>query len=167
MCPRRVPRTDGHDPSNIREEAYRRRHWLSPTPATLGGRLAYTRILIPEQDDRVLSYGVGLTDIAKGVAASTDSKLRAGDFDIATFLKKIERYQPRCVAFNGKGTAGRVAKYAGHQKPDHGPTSFEIAGAAGYVLPSSSAANNDPARFKPKLTKAAWWQDFGSWLRES
>ncbi len=125
------------------------------------------RILIPEQDNRVLSYGVGLTDIAKDVAASTDSKLRAADFDIPTFLTKIERNQPRCVAFNGKGTAGRVAKYAGHQKPDHGPTSFEIAGAAGYVLPSSSGANNDPARFEPKLTKALWWRDFGSWLRES
>ena len=36
------------------------------------------RILIAEQDSRVLSYSVGLTDIAKGVAASTDTKLRAG-----------------------------------------------------------------------------------------
>jgi G:T/U-mismatch repair DNA glycosylase len=108
-----------------------------------------------------------LTDIAKEVAASTDSKLRAGDFDIPTFLTKIERYQPRCVAFNGKGTAGRVTKYTGHQKPDHGPTNFEIAGTAGYVLPSSSGSSNDPVRFKPKSTKAEWWQDFGSWLRKS
>lgn len=36
-------------------------------------------ILIPDQDERVLSYGIGLTDVAKAVAASTDSILRSGD----------------------------------------------------------------------------------------
>lgn len=122
------------------------------------------RILIPEQDERVLSYGVGLTDVAKAVAASTDSKLRAGDYDVPAFVAKIERYRPGCVAFNGKTAASVVAKQLGQPKPDHGPTSFSVAGARGYVLPSSSGSNNDRVRFAPKPTKAAWWQDFGAWL---
>ena len=123
------------------------------------------RILNPEQDERVLTYGVGLTDVAKAVAASTDTKLRAGHYDVPGFLDKIQRYGPKCVAFNGKTAAGVVAKHLQWPKPDHGPTTFDIAGAVGYVLPSSSGSNNDPRRFAPKATKAAWWQEFGVWLR--
>lgn len=130
-----------------------------------GAGLTGDRILIPEQDEHLLSHGIGLTDVAKAVAASTDTKLRAGDYDVVAFLAKIERYQPACVAFNGKTAAGKVAKYLGHSKPDHGPTGFAIEGAAGWVLPSSSGSNNDPARFRPKASKAAWWNEFGEWLR--
>jgi TDG/mug DNA glycosylase family protein len=122
------------------------------------------RVLSPEQDDHVLSYGVGLTDIAKAVAASSDTNLRAGDLDIPGFLVKIERYEPTCVTFNGKGAAAKVAAHLGHAKPDHGPTGFGIAGAVGYVLPSSSGSNNDPVRFRPKNSKADWWREFGEWL---
>ena len=67
------------------------------------------RILIPDQDEGVLSYGVELTDVAKAVAASTDSKLRAGDYEVPAFLARIEGCQPGCVAFNGKTAAGVVA----------------------------------------------------------
>jgi TDG/mug DNA glycosylase family protein len=126
--------------------------------------LTEDRILSPEQDDSVLSYGIGLTDIAKAVAASTDTKLRRRDYDVPSFLEKIERFQPRCVAFNGKTSAGLVAKHLREPKPDHGPTAFSIARAAGYVLPSSSGSNNDPTRFLPKNSKAAWWREFGDWL---
>jgi TDG/mug DNA glycosylase family protein len=124
------------------------------------------RILIPEQDAQVLSFGAGLTDVAKAVAASTDSRLRAGDFEVPAFLAKIERFKPGCVAFNGKKAPGIVAKYLRQPVPDHGPTAFTIAGSAGWVLPSSSASNNDPARFAPRATKAEWWREFGGWLRK-
>ncbi len=124
------------------------------------------RILRPERDSEVVSYGFGLTDIAKGVAASTDTKLRAKDYDVSGFLEKIERYRPACVAFNGKTAAGVVAKYLGEPKPGLGPAPFRVAGALVYVLPSSSGSNNDPSRFAPKSSKAAWWREFGEWLRE-
>lgn len=39
--------------------------------------LTSDRMLIPEHDAQILDYGVGLTDLVQGVAASTDSKLRA------------------------------------------------------------------------------------------
>lgn len=122
------------------------------------------RMLISEQDNRILSYSVGLTDVAKSVAASTDTKLKAGDYDVPAFLSKIERYKPACVAFNGKTAAGVVAKHLAQPKPELGLASFEIAGMAAYVPPSSSGSNNDPAQFVPKATKAAWWREFGEWL---
>ncbi len=123
------------------------------------------RILIPEQDERVLSYGVGLTDVAKAVAASTDTMLRQSDYDVPGFLAKIERFIPGCITFNGKRAAGVVAKYLGQPRPDLGPMRFDIAGSSGYVLPSSSGSSADPAHYAPKLSKAAWWQEFGDWLR--
>lgn len=123
------------------------------------------RILSPEQDVRVLSYGIGLTDIAKTVAASTDAKLRADHYDVSAFIAKVRQFQPRCVAFNGKTAAGVVARYVGQSKPDLGPTRFDIAETNAYVLPSSSGSNNDPARFLPKDSKGAWWHEFGEWLQ--
>jgi len=126
--------------------------------------LTNDRILIPEQDAQVLSYGFGLTDVAKTVAASTDSELRSGHYDVPALLDKIDRNKPLCVAFNGKTAAGVVAKHLGEPKPALGPTTFRIAGARGYVLPSSSGSNNDPSRFAPKSSKAAWWREFGKWL---
>lgn len=122
------------------------------------------RILNPDRDSRILEYGVGLTDVAKGVAASTDSKLSKTDFDVPGFVHKIEEFQPGCVAFNGKTAAGVVAKYLGESKPDHGLAAFRIASSDVWVLPSSSGSNNDPSRFLPKSSKAEWWREFGSWL---
>jgi TDG/mug DNA glycosylase family protein len=124
------------------------------------------RILNPQQDSRVLIYGVGLTDIAKGVAASTDTKLARTAYNVPGFLEKIDRYKPAAVAFNGKTAAGVVAKHLGGGPPDHGPTPFLVGPSPAYVLPSSSGSNNDPRRFGPKASKEEWWRDFGVWLKK-
>ena len=50
------------------------------------------RVLTPDEDGSVLSHGIGLTDIAKNVTASTDSKLKPGDFDVPGLIQKVERY---------------------------------------------------------------------------
>jgi double-stranded uracil-DNA glycosylase len=62
----------------------------SPLPAS-----AYARL--PE-------FGIGLTDMAK-YAVGNDSDLSASDFDREAFIRKIEQYQPRCVAFTSKKAA--------------------------------------------------------------
>jgi TDG/mug DNA glycosylase family protein len=129
--------------------------------------LTRDRILIPGQDAEIVSYGLGLTDVAKAVAASTDSKLKSGDYDVPSFLAKIAKFQPRCVAFNGKTAAGVVARHVGASKPALGSADFDLAGISVWVLPSSSGSNNDPARFVPKASKAEWWREFGVWLRSS
>ena len=123
------------------------------------------RVLRPEEDAEVLDYGVGLTDIAKGVAASADSRLAPGDFDVGGFLEKIERYGPVWVAFNGLEAPRVVARYLGERKPRLGYTGFRASGARGFVLPSSSGTNANPRNFHPKASKADWWSDFGDEVR--
>lgn len=68
------------------------------------------RLLVPEQDATVCTYGIGLTDVVKGRASSSDNLLRASDYDVSSFLEKIARYTPRVVAFNGQEAARRVAR---------------------------------------------------------
>ena len=53
--------------------------------------------LFPSSDHRVLEFGVGLTDLAKKVAASSDRGLRK-HYDVDGFVAKIDRYQPVWVA---------------------------------------------------------------------
>src|SRR5436190_2238246 len=57
--------------------------------------------LFPSTDHRVLEFGVGLTDLAKKIAASSDRGLRK-HYDVDGFVTKIERYRPAWVAFHGK-----------------------------------------------------------------
>src|SRR5260221_12321249 len=57
--------------------------------------------LVPSIDYRILEYEVGLTDLAKTVAASSDRGLRK-HYDVDAFVSKIEDYRPRWVAFHGK-----------------------------------------------------------------
>jgi TDG/mug DNA glycosylase family protein len=44
------------------------------------------RILSPEQDAWVLRYGIGLTDVVKSLAASSDSLLKSTDYDVPASL---------------------------------------------------------------------------------
>ncbi|TMC49569.1 MAG: mismatch-specific DNA-glycosylase, partial [Chloroflexi bacterium] len=64
--------------------------------------------LFPSTDSHVLEFGVGLTDLAKKVAASSDHGLRE-HYDVEAFLLKIERYRPAWVAFHGKEAAKEVS----------------------------------------------------------
>lgn len=123
------------------------------------------RVLIPEQDKRVLDYQIGLTDLVKSMAASTDSKLRTSHYDVPNLIVKIERFQPHAVGFNGKTAASIVARHLGEAPPSLGPARFSLGSSLVYVLPSSSGSNNDPSRFLPKMSKEAWWRGFGEWLR--
>jgi double-stranded uracil-DNA glycosylase len=50
-----------------------------------------TEPLFPSTDHRVLEFGVGLTDPAKKVAASSDLGLKA-HYDVDGFVAKIERH---------------------------------------------------------------------------
>ncbi len=56
----------------------------------------------PENDSRVLEFGVGLTDVVKQ-PSSTANKLRAADYRRwAPVLKeKVRRFKPRIVCFQG------------------------------------------------------------------
>lgn len=49
------------------------------------------RILSPADDESILQYGVGLTDLVKTRAASSDSLLRREDYDVGGLLTRLSR----------------------------------------------------------------------------
>jgi TDG/mug DNA glycosylase family protein len=89
-----------------------------------------------EQDARVLEWNIGLTNLVDRATPSLSDlavqELREG---VAALRRKLRRYRPRVVCFNGK----RIYEvFAGHAcafglQPEHAE------GATVYVMPSTSA----------------------------
>src|SRR5438876_8254894 len=61
-------------------------------------------LLKPSEDHRVVEYGIGLTDLAKHVAASSDRGL-SRDYDVEGLLAKVEHFAHRLWAFPGQRAA--------------------------------------------------------------
>lgn len=120
--------------------------------------------LFPSTDHRVLEFGVGLTDLAKKVAASSDRGLR-GHYDVAAFLSKIERYAPAWVAFHGKEAAKAVSRASGYGSGiSLGEQAWRIGGAQVFVLPSASGANRDTSRLEGKTDRVQWFKELAGRL---
>jgi TDG/mug DNA glycosylase family protein len=117
--------------------------------------------LTPERDREVLRFGVGLTDLVARRAESSDAKLTPDDFDVPAFVERMEFFRPGVIAFNGGTSATQVARHLGHHVPEIGSCGWELAGAATWRLPSSSA-RNARGGFEAKLRE---WQAFGEWAR--
>lgn len=134
------------------------RFWqlLEATGLTDGADITFDR------DAEALDHAIGITDLVKARAASSDSLLKAGDYDVPGFLSRIEKNRPTILAFNGREPARQVARHLGEPVPDVGPLPWRLAGALGYRLPSSSGAN---AR-RPAAEKMEAWRQFGRWARE-
>jgi TDG/mug DNA glycosylase family protein len=108
---------------------WRTLHEMSLTP---------DRVLIPSECRELLSYGIGLTDLAKGVSGMDHTLMRHA-FDPARFGLAIAQFAPCALAFNGKKAASvylaRPTKLIGY-----GRQAERIAQTALYVLPSTSGA---------------------------
>jgi TDG/mug DNA glycosylase family protein len=128
--------------------------FLTATGLTSGEQLG------PQDDVCVNDFGVGLTDVVKGRASSSDALLKAGDFDVPGFLTKIRDHQPHAVAFNGQKAMKEVAKQLGHRTPATGAAPWRVEGSRAYLLPSSSGAASLGTAVKTQA-----WRDFGEWLR--
>lgn len=123
--------------------------------------------LFPSTDHRVLEFGVGLTDLAKRIAASSDRGLRP-HYDVDGFIAKIERYRPRWVAFHGKEAAKEVSRALGHGGAVVlGNQNWTVAEAQTFVLPSASGSNRDRSRLEGKADRIEWFKDLGRLLRPS
>jgi mismatch-specific thymine-DNA glycosylase len=116
--------------------------------------------LTPERDREITLYGIGLTDLVKGRAASSDALLVDTDYDVPGLIERLAAVQPRSVAFNGKESARRVAAHLGARLASVGPTGWTIAGAPAYWLPSSSATNSRMTADE----KSVHWRAFGNWV---
>ena len=100
--------------------------------------------LLPEEYKLLLDYGIGLTDLVK-YAKGGDSELRSGDYDIQSFLLKIEQYQPLIVAFTSK-QAGKT--FLGRQV-DYCLQEEMIGHTILFVLPSTSGRGRGYWSIKP------------------
>ena len=93
--------------------------------------------LEPSEYPRLLDYGIGLTDLAKDISGM-DKGLIPSDFGLGELRKKIDKYRPRILCFNGKRAAveflGRSVRY-GIQPETSGETRL-------FVATSTSGAAN-------------------------
>jgi len=112
-------------------------------------------------DTQLPSLGIGLTDLVKTRASSSDARLEQGDYDVAGFLRRIEAAAPQVVAFNGSSAADKVSRFLGHGASVEGPNQWRIGRSLVYRLPSSSAAASIGTQ-----RKMAAWREFGDWVRE-
>lgn len=114
--------------------------------------------LWPEDDHRVLEFGIGLTDVVKRWSRSS-SELRARDFDrgIPRLTAKLEEAAPAVVAFNGKVAyeefCGRPARLGWQEET--------LAGARVFVLPSTSPRNARMTRAE----KLQYFRRLARWLK--
>lgn len=129
------------------------------------GRLT-SEELTPEEDRRVLDFGIGLTDLAKRVVASSDRHLD-GEFDVAGFVARIEAYRPHVIAFHGKKAAAAVSRYLRQGRRVHlGLQRWQIGDSRVFVLPSASGANRDVSRLEGKSSRVDWYRELSEFLRE-
>jgi TDG/mug DNA glycosylase family protein len=115
-------------------------------------------IVGPEDDSRLLEWGIGLTDIVKrptsGIHELSPMEFRRG---AKALQEKIEHYQPLVVCFVGltgyEVCCGKQGK--GSKKSDH------FGGAPVFVIPSTSPRN---ARYSLEEIIAAM-RDLGEYLQ--
>lgn len=95
-------------------------------------------LLTPQEDRRVLEWGIGITDCVKRTTRSA-SEVRRREFIAgrADLLARISACSPRLICFNG------LMGYRQALDPEAqlGLQPGEIAGARVFVVPSTSAAN--------------------------
>ncbi len=94
--------------------------------------------LDPEDDRRVLEFGIGLTDLIKRPSRGIEEIVREEYSEGRVMLsQKLEQFRPRVVAFNGKLTYEKFSSRAcklGAQKD-------RLYDARVFVLPSTSGQN--------------------------
>ncbi|HEX5481799.1 MAG TPA: mismatch-specific DNA-glycosylase [Terriglobia bacterium] len=114
--------------------------------------------LQPEEDSRVLDWGLGLTDIVKRWSASASS-LRARDYrrGVPLLLAKLQQAAPRAIAFNGKLA---YEKFSG-RRCSLGPQKETLAGARVFVLPCTSGRNGSMTRDQ----KFGYFRQLAGWLK--
>ncbi len=96
------------------------------------------RLLTPSEFCILPQFGIGLTDLNQS-ESGMDHQLSHAAFNISAFQQKMERYQPRIVAFTSKKAA---SKYFGVDtgKLQFGEQQQAIKNTRIFILPSTSGA---------------------------
>jgi double-stranded uracil-DNA glycosylase len=115
-------------------------------------------LLAPDEDDRVLEFGVGLTDM---VRTRESEPGEPPVFDRAGFERRLRRAGPLAVAFVSKTAANSYARNAGVRLVrDFGAPSWSVGRIPAFVLPGPSGANNG----MPLPLRIALWRDLADFL---
>ena len=94
--------------------------------------------LAPDHYERLLSFGIGLTDLVKGDAGG-DRTLRFARADVLMLRSKLMLYQPWYFCFNGKRAA---REFLGNPNVGYGVQQTRFGRTVLFVAPSTSAAAN-------------------------
>jgi TDG/mug DNA glycosylase family protein len=113
-----------------------------------------SELLSPSDDVLLPEYGLGITDLVKGVAGSDSRGL-----DISgrpELESRLEPHSPAWVAFTGKAAGSEAARVFAQPAPALGPQEWTVGKASVFVLPSSSSANQRKS-YDGRPTRSAWW----------
>jgi TDG/mug DNA glycosylase family protein len=143
------------------KQSAKRGHYYAGTGNEFWGTLLETGLISeplgPSLDSRILEFGLGLTDLAKGIAASSDRGLRSS-YDVPGFLRKIGTYRPKWTAFHGKEAAKEVSAFLGHGPQIRlGEQAWLIESAKVFVVPSMSGSNRSPKHLEGKARREDWY----------
>ena len=115
-----------------------------------------SRKLEPLEDHTLPEFGIGLTDLAKGVSGM-DKHIPDDAFVPTRLLEVAREWSPRAVAFNGKNSA-QIALSVRDRLPIGRYEALNFDDVAVWILPSTSGA----ARGHFKLNA---WQQFADWIK--
>jgi TDG/mug DNA glycosylase family protein len=95
--------------------------------------------IAPRDDRSVLGYGLGLT-VAVGRPTRGADEILAEEFarSGSALVRKLELYQPRCIAFMGKAAYMGIT---GKRRVDWGEQAERLGGARVWILPNPSGLN--------------------------
>lgn len=116
--------------------------------------------LQPEDDVRLATFGLGLTDLVKDVAQSHDRGL---DFSGTPDLeRRLSPYEPKWVAFTGLKAAGKAATVFGQTTaPRHGIQDWKVGTARVFVVANPSSANGK-GPWDGRDNKLDWWLELAT-----
>ena len=108
----------------------------------------------PGEFAALIEFGIGFTDLSK-TGAGMDHQIAAETIDVAGFRAKMEKYQPRTIAFTSKKAAslfyGRPSSAIALGRQPRDASLPEI-----FVLPSPSGAASGHWTIQPWRELAAW-----------
>jgi TDG/mug DNA glycosylase family protein len=117
----------------------------------------------PENDGRLLDFGIGFTDLVKRpTARAADLSPRELAGGVQSVLEKIERYRPRVACFHGVTGYRHVhEKLAGGGDVILGPQALRIGATRLFVVPNPSGANAHYTRAE----QTAWYDRLSAYAQ--
>jgi TDG/mug DNA glycosylase family protein len=114
------------------------------------------RLIKPEEDGTLTRYGIGLTNLVVDIPSPNESAVSGATYRAAraALTRKIKRYRPRLVVFNGIGV---FAYYFGYRPKKLGLQPERIAESRVFITPSSSGAANGYIKERRRLYAQIKW----------